>query len=229
MFSYHCIVGCQILTKEVYPKQDEWVISRVFQKGGSGGGGSVGTKKTRLITSAASINLYPEPSSPTSVSLPPLLDSSPYPTATATAASSVNLLEHDGCSYGSPITREHVSCFSTIAAAAASADATNFNPSFDLAPPRPSISSVDAFARFPRNIGVSAFPSLRSLQENLQVPFFLSPGSALPLVGGSAELGFCSSASTWPMDPKVDSSDRGPAGGGRMGVGPTELDYMWTY
>ncbi|XP_040990016.1 protein CUP-SHAPED COTYLEDON 2-like [Juglans microcarpa x Juglans regia] len=204
--------------------KDEWVISRVFQKSGSGGGGSVGSKKTRLICSAASITLYPEPSSPTSVSLPPLLDSSPYPTATA--ASSVNLTDRDRCSYDSPIAREHVSCFSTIAAAAASAAATNFNPSFDLAPPLPAIASVDPFARFPTNIGVSTFPSLRSLQDNLQLPFFFPQGEAPMFHGGSAEPGLCSSSGTWPMqeDLKVDGT-----GGGRAGMGPTELDCMWTY
>lgn len=206
--------------------KDEWVISRVFQKNGSGSGASTsgngggGSKKTRLNSS---VTLYPEPSSPSSVSLPPLLDSSPYPTATA--ASSATLSDRDGWSYDSPVAREHVSCFSTIAAAAASAAATNFNTNFELALPQPPPLCVsDPFTRFPRN--VPAFPSLRSLQENLQLPFFFSSAVAPPFHGGSAELGGCSSAGTsWtmPEDTKVE------AGGGRMGMGPTELDCMWTY
>ncbi|KAB1216574.1 Protein CUP-SHAPED COTYLEDON 2 [Morella rubra] len=206
--------------------KDEWVISRVFQKNGSGSGASTsgngggGSKKTRLNSS---VTLYPEPSSPSSVSLPPLLDSSPYPTATA--ASSATHSDRDGWSYDSPVAREHVSCFSTIAAAAASAAATNFNTNFELAPPQPPPLCVsDPFTRFPRN--VPAFPSLRSLQENLQLPFFFSSAVAPPFHGGSAELGGCSSAGTsWtmPEDTKVE------AGGGRMGMGPSELDCMWTY
>lgn len=205
----------------------------MFQKSGPGvgaattsGGGCIRSRKTPRFNSA--INLFQEPSSPSSVSLPPLLDSSPYPSSTAASTGTLN--DREGCSYDSSISREHVSCFSTIAAAAASAAASNFNPSSDLVLPRPSIASVDHFALFPRNVGVSAFPSLRSLQENLQVPFFLSPGSTLPLHSGSAELGLCSSAGAWPMqeDRKVDSSDRGPDGG-RMGMGTTELDCMWNY
>ncbi|GMY31744.1 protein CUP-SHAPED COTYLEDON 2 [Fagus crenata] len=218
--------------------KDEWVISRVFQKSGSGGGvcgaatsgggGGSGSKKTRLSSNISIYNQEPSSPSSVSVSLPPLLDSSPYPTATLT--------DRDGCSYDSPIAKEHVSCFSTIAATAAANNNNNnnnnFNPSFDLPP---QLSGVDPFARFPRSLGVSAFPSLRSLQENLQRPFFftqpMAPPPPLPpqLHGGSADLGL--SGGTWPMQedpPKVES---GGGGGGcvRMGMGPTELDCMWTY
>lgn len=79
--------------------KDEWVISRVFKKTGSGNGAAMhggAMKKTRP---------NPEPSSPSSVSLPPLLDSSPYPSAFSSAA------YPDGDE-----TREHelhVTCFST--------------------------------------------------------------------------------------------------------------------
>lgn len=203
------------------------MISRVFQKSGASGGATTsggGSKKGRL---SSAITLYPEPSSPSSVSLPPLLDFSPY-AATAGSGTSVNLTDREGCSYDSPIAREHVSCFSTIAAAAASAAASSFN----LAPPPQShISAVDPYSRYPRNVGVSAFPSLRSLQENLQLPFFFSQAVPQPPAlhaGGSADLGGCSSAGTWPMpeDPKVE----GGGGGVRMGMaGPTELDCMWTF
>ncbi|KAK4576871.1 hypothetical protein RGQ29_027422 [Quercus rubra] len=212
--------------------KDEWVISRVFQKSGSGtggtatsgGGGGSGSKKTRL---SSGISLYQEPSSPSSVSisLPPLLDSSPYPSATATA--------RDGCSYDSPIAKEHVSCFSTIAATTTAATSNNnFNPSFENLAPQ--ISNVDPFARFPRSLGVSAFPSLRSLQENLQVPFFFtqqtmaSPPQPPQLHGGSAaELGL--PGGTWPMQEDNSKVENGSGGCVRMGMGPTELDCMWTY
>ncbi len=64
----------------------------MFQKSGVGSGSVVasgGGKKTRLNSNT---NLYPEPSSPSSVSLPPLLDSSLY----AAAGSSSNAAtDHD--------------------------------------------------------------------------------------------------------------------------------------
>lgn len=107
--------------------QDEWVISRVFQKSG-GATSSSSAKKGRCNNS---INLYPEASSPSSVSLPPLFD----PTATsATAASTATLNDRDCCSYDSHAQTEHVSCFSTIAAAASAAANQN---NLDFAPPPP--------------------------------------------------------------------------------------------
>ncbi|KAF9666741.1 hypothetical protein SADUNF_Sadunf16G0260300 [Salix dunnii] len=155
---------------------DEWVISRVFQKSCGGAAASSGniTKKNRFNTAT---NLYNEASSPSSVSLPPLLDA----TATTTTAT---LYDGDSFSYVDSHTQhEHVSCFSTIVAAAAA----NSNTSFDLAqlPPPP---MTDPFSRFPENTCVSCFPSLRSIQENLQQPFFFaSPTSAVavpPFHGG---------------------------------------------
>ncbi|XP_022922686.1 protein CUP-SHAPED COTYLEDON 2-like [Cucurbita moschata] len=62
--------------------KDEWVISKVFKKTGAAMHGGSSTRKTRLD---------PEPSSPSLVSLPPLLDSSADPS------------EHE----------LHVTCFST--------------------------------------------------------------------------------------------------------------------
>ncbi|XP_038905510.1 protein CUP-SHAPED COTYLEDON 2-like [Benincasa hispida] len=88
-FSYHFLSAAT--------SKDEWVISRVFKKTGSGNGTAMhgGTmKKTRP---------NPEPSSPSSVSLPPLLDSSPYPSAAADAADGDSTREHE----------LHVTCFST--------------------------------------------------------------------------------------------------------------------
>ncbi|KAJ6298155.1 hypothetical protein OIU76_019319 [Salix suchowensis] len=158
--AYHYISRCS---------KDEWVISRVFQKSCGGAAASSGniTKKIRFNTAT---NLYTEASSPSSVSLPPLLD------ATATTATPT-LYDRDSFSYDSHTQHEHVSCFSTIAAAASAA--ANSNTNFDHAqlPPPP---MTDPFSRFPENTGANCFPSLRSIQENLQQPFlFASPASAV--------------------------------------------------
>jgi hypothetical protein len=120
-----------------------------------------------------------------------------------------------------------VSCFSTIAAAASAAAKHNSN-NFDLAPlPPPPM--TDSFSRFPRNTGANGFPSLRSLQENLQLPFFFSspPSAAVvpPFHGGGA-------AMNWMVNPeegRFDGTGAGIGAGGRVAVGPTELDCMWTY
>ncbi|XVF70140.1 hypothetical protein PTKIN_Ptkin11bG0138200 [Pterospermum kingtungense] len=209
--------------------KDEWVISRVFHKSGSGSAGTSntggGAKKTRI---SASIAPYQEPSSPSSVYLPPLLD----PTATATATSAPSLTDRDSCSYDSHTQSEHVSCFSTIAAAAVSAAATAttttilpaFNPGFDLSlPPPPQMvdNTIDSVARYSRNVGVSAFPSLRSLQENLQLPFFFSqPTLAGPPLNGGSSL-------NWGA--VTDEGNNGSDAGVKISMGPTELDCMWTY
>ncbi|KAJ8765244.1 hypothetical protein K2173_011924 [Erythroxylum novogranatense] len=176
--------------------KDEWVISRVFEKSGSGGGGSGNVvngsnKKSRF-------NLHSEASSPSSVSLPPLLDP---------ATITTTFTDRDSCSYDSHSQRqqlpEHVSCFSTTA--------TNF----DFAPPPPAVT------RFPRNMGITNnFPNLRSLQENLQLPLLLpssAPPPPPPFFGG---------AMTWMIGPE-DGGDG--SGGGRVAMGPSELDCMWTY
>ncbi|KAI9187419.1 hypothetical protein LWI28_027935 [Acer negundo] len=223
--------------------KDEWVISRVFQKCGGVATTTTTTassKKSRLscnttTTSTIKNHSYPEPSSPSSVSLPPLLDHPSNVNVAAGTAVGVG----DSCSYDSHApSHEHVSCFSTIAAAAsAAASATAFNhhhhhhhPTFDLSsqpPPAPSMINSAA-----RNAGMSAFPSLRSLQENLQLPFFFSaPSSMSPPFGNS----------TWPM--MHDNMGGGVSGvssvgggngsnnnsSGRMALGSTELDCMWTY
>lgn len=188
------------------------MISRVFQK--SIGSTANNAKKTRMncSTTTSTLNLsYPEPSSPSSVSLPPLLD---HPNTATTAAVTEN------CSFGSHAPTEHVSCFSTIAAAAASAAASTFNPTFDLAPPP--LNGIDPAGRFSRNLGVSNFPSLRSLQENLHFTNFIypPPPPPPPFQGGAI--------SNWPT--MQDMMAAGGGGGGtRMAVGPTELDCMWTF
>lgn len=217
------------------------MISRVFQKSS----GAIATaaavanavKKSRLsctISSSSTFNhSYPEPSSPSSVSLPPLLD---HPTIAA--AANATTAPNDSCSYDESHapSDQHVSCFSTIAAAAAAASAataTTFNTSssaFDFTTvPAPVINAAagagaacDPFARFARNnVGLNAFPNLRSLQENLQLPFFFAPpaSSVAPpsFQGGGG-------GSNW----STVMQDIG-GGGGRLNVGPTELDCMWTY
>ncbi|XP_052207925.1 protein CUP-SHAPED COTYLEDON 2 [Diospyros lotus] len=192
--------------------KDEWVISRVFQKSGAGGSAvSGGTKKTRL---SSGINLYQEVSSPSSASLPPLLDSSPY-----SAATSASITDRESCSYdGNAAMKEHVPCFSTIAA--------NFNHQvpFELPPPPGSLLDPATAVPFPRAAALQAFPNLRSLQENLQLPFFFPAAMAPPpSMQGAGDMVGCSSAGSWaaPECQKVES--------GRVALGATEFDCMWSF
>ncbi|KAF8413833.1 hypothetical protein HHK36_001827 [Tetracentron sinense] len=189
---------------------DEWVISRVFQKSGGGGGSGTGGKKNRL---GCAVNLCLDVGSPSS--LPPLLDSSPYAGVT---------VDPEIYSYESESTREHVPCFSTIAAA-------NFNQQnpfgFGSSQSLPTITAAnqsDPSAHLGRIGGLSAFPSLRSLQDNLQLPFFFP---AVAGVSGSEdlnhEMGDCNSAGNWP------GSEHEKVEGSRIPMGSSELDCMWTY
>lgn len=203
------------------------MISRVFQKNTVGGGGAAvsgasgGSKKGMRASTGGSSSMslcgsaY-EPGSPASSSiyLPPLMESSPY-TATSSAATSAALFK-DGDSFDS-VKREHVSCFSTINNAAGNNNSFS-GGGFDLAP-----LAVDPFSRFQRNVvGVSAFPSLRSLQENLQMPFFFSPPAAQPM---NADVAGCGNVGNWPVMEEHVVSD----GGSGMPVGASELDCMWGY
>ncbi|KAL4205094.1 hypothetical protein AMTRI_Chr01g112960 [Amborella trichopoda] len=177
--------------------KDEWVVSRVFQK-------SNGGKKGR--------GSYTEAGSP---SLPALLEE-----------------RESCCSYesesgGGPPTRDHVSCFST--------PVSHSNPihqnqgqsqmhfsevaahylHHSIAPPL-----LAEPPRFNRG-GVAAFPSLRSLQENLHIPFFFggesSGGNDAGLSSGSG------GAMQWGVaEQKVVVAEAGQQHGG-------ELDCMWTY
>ncbi|KAL2331400.1 hypothetical protein Fmac_018981 [Flemingia macrophylla] len=206
---------CLLVITGYYP-EDEWVISRVFQKNNTSNGGSTmsttsGSKKTRMNSTTS---LCHEPSSPSSVYLPPLLDSSPYTTTTTTNFNN----DRHNCSYENTTPKEHVSCFSTIAAATAAAVTANnnfSNASFDFTPQS---FSTDSFARFPRSVGVNAFPSLRSLQDNLQLPFLFS--TAQPF-SGAATGDFIG----WPMpeDQKVVE------GVSNNVLVASELDCMWGY
>ncbi|XP_020238043.1 protein CUP-SHAPED COTYLEDON 2 [Cajanus cajan] len=196
--------------------KDEWVISRVFQKNTTGGGSTVsatatgGSKKTRMSASNVSSNI--EPGSPSSIYLPPLLESSPYTAASSTTAAAT-FNDRESCSFDSAATnqREHVSCFSTT------------NPSaFDhLAPPPEP--PLDPFSRFHRNaVAVSAVPSLRSLHDNLQLPFFFPPVGH----GGSADVAPFAAPGSWtaPEDQRVAEG-----GGSGMPIVASELDCMWGY
>lgn len=200
------------------------MISRVFQKSNTGHGGTTvsatasSSKKTKMTstTSASnSMSLCPEPSSPSSVYLPPLLDSSPY---TTTAFND----RYNNNNNNNTTPREHVSCFSTTTSAnVVSSNNNNFNnASFDFAPPQPPLLTMDPFARFQRNAGVSAFPCLRSLQDNLQLPLFFS-SAAQPFHGGSGEV-----LGSWPMPEEQRVADGGTS---MAGLGSTELDCMWNY
>ncbi|KAI4333640.1 hypothetical protein L6164_018420 [Bauhinia variegata] len=208
--------------------KDEWVISRVFQKSYAGGGGggaivctSSGSKKARMSPSV-NMSLYPEPSSASSVYLPPLLDSSTYPNTTTACNTAVSaaMNEHEICSYENTTSKEHVSCFSTISAAAAAGNNNFTNVSFDLAPTQPCL-SMDPFSLFQRNVGVSAFPSLRSLQDSLQFPS-ISP-AAQPIQG---DMNGCGTVGNWkmPEEPRVADGC-----GASMAMGLSELDCMWGY
>ncbi|GAB4846488.1 hypothetical protein Ancab_025493 [Ancistrocladus abbreviatus] len=217
--------------------KDEWVISRVFQKSGAGSAASAGVngKKGRLN---AVINLYSEVSSPSSVSLPPLLDSPSFTAAASSTAASTGLTDRESCSHDSDAVaaanREHVSCFSTIINPSAGSNSFSIPPSsFDLSPvpappPPPMMNGVGVM----KNMGLPPFPSLRSLQENLQLPFFFS-GVAPQLQGGGGggdQMGVCSLLGSWSgIGVDDQKAGGGGDGGSRMGVGASELDCMWTY
>lgn len=204
--------------------KDEWVISRVFQKNNTGGASTVsaaaatgGSKKTRISTSNTSSNmsLCPEPGSPSSIYLPPLLESSPY-AASSSAVATFNdrenySFESAAAAAAAANQREHVSCFSTL-----STDASAFN---QLAPqPEP---PLDPFSRFHRNnVGLSAFPCLRSLHDNLNLPFFFPP-----VVHGGTDVANFSAVANFPApeDPRVVDGSSG------MSIVPSELDCMWGY
>ncbi|KAK6134641.1 hypothetical protein DH2020_031566 [Rehmannia glutinosa] len=160
----------------------EWVISRVFQKSGVGSssaasGGGCGKKRPP-----------PEVSSPSSVSLPTLLEQS-----TASTDS------YDGGALATA--KEHVPCFSTTAP-----PSFNYSSFFELPPPPPPIhepSSSSSGSRFARHSGFggapAAFPSLRSLQENLQLPFFFSAVAPPAMHGGADQMsGYGGSVGQWP-------------------------------
>ncbi|KVH93058.1 protein CUP-SHAPED COTYLEDON 2-like [Cynara cardunculus var. scolymus] len=206
--------------------KDEWVISRVFQKtgvvagaGGNGssvsGGGSGGGMKGfngRMNSYHQEVNS----SGSVSVSLPPLLDSSPYPSAASPFAG-----DHDSFSYDSnAASKEHVPCFSTASAC------SNFDNRsiFDFPPAPAATFNHPTSMDYQKNVGVSAFPILRAPQENLQLPFFYSsvapPQPPIHSDGAMCSFG-SSSGGNWL--PAVTSATE------NQKPGPTELDCIWSF
>ncbi|CAN4104209.1 unnamed protein product [Withania somnifera] len=188
--------------------KDEWVISRVFQK-------NTGSTGTAAITSnggkrrpSSSINMYQEVSSLSSVShLPPPLDTSPYST-TATSSSAATVITDRDHSFK----KEHVPCFSTTTPHSSTTfdptsvfdmnalhalPASNFNAILDSSPTN--------LIHYARN---STFPSLRSLHENLHLPF--SGGTS------ATHGGFTNPMANWPA-PETQKVEH------------SELDCMWSY
>ncbi|KAL0320647.1 UNVERIFIED_CONTAM: protein CUP-SHAPED COTYLEDON 2 [Sesamum radiatum] len=147
--------------------QDEWVISRVFQKTAPGSSAATKKRPSAAVDSSIISELMITPSS--SVSLPPLMEPSAFDVDVSA--------------------KEHVPCFSTTEAPSFSE-----NSLFELPPP-PSSSSLSAVVRgvssaslfAKHSVGVSAFPSLRSLQENLHLPNFFPAVAPPPMHGGGAD------------------------------------------
>ncbi|THU52857.1 hypothetical protein C4D60_Mb10t08330 [Musa balbisiana] len=198
--------------------KDEWVVSRVFQKCGCGGGSS---KKTRPALAGSHFSNSGNTGggggcgSTSSSSLPPLLEPTPLPFSAGLKAP-----DRESCSYDST-DREPVPCFSTAAAAA-----TGLGLHIPPPPQGPAIFGPNG-----------AFPSLRSLHENLQLPFFLSGMSAQPVYAGpspavvvDAGIVTRSEGAGWPSD--LDRKAEAAAAVVRahpMPVGSTELDCLWTF
>ncbi|KAK4420385.1 protein CUP-SHAPED COTYLEDON 2 [Sesamum alatum] len=156
---------------------DEWVISRVFQKTAPGSssaavGGATKKRPSAGFLDSSTLISQVHVTSPSSVSLPPL------------AASSA---------------KEHVPCFSTTTAPGFSQDSL-----FELPPPPSSslnsvvhgLSSASLFGK--HGVGVSAFPSLRSLQENLHLPHFFSTAAPPHMHDDACQMPGYSSVGQWP-------------------------------
>uniref|UniRef100_A0A7N0V893 NAC domain-containing protein n=1 Tax=Kalanchoe fedtschenkoi TaxID=63787 RepID=A0A7N0V893_KALFE len=177
--------------------KDEWVISRVFQKTG------VGLVSTSTTSTTGNKQKPPnrhhqEVSSASSASLPPLLNpdiSSGESFAAKTAAAAQ---------------QQHVSCFSTMAAhPAASYISSDFPPA--AVEGGAAAASASAYN--------CVFPSLRSLQENLNFPNFFFPAPSSCVHGGIGEMMEISGGGSWQQQ---------LLGEKRKIVGGTELDCLWT-
>ncbi|CAN8301970.1 unnamed protein product [Cochlearia groenlandica] len=165
-FSYHFVSRSS---------KDEWVISRVFKKTGLANTGLANTGASVSVSSGASnMTKIPsrnyqeqqqqQPSSPCSVSLPPLLDPIGY-----TDNSSCS---YDGRSTNTTVTAtartEHVSCFSTTATTttALGLDVVNVNKFDHLLPAEPVGSFY--FDPFPRFVSrdVSVMSNIKPFHES---------------------------------------------------------------
>ncbi|KAD2393911.1 hypothetical protein R6Q59_012888 [Mikania micrantha] len=135
------------------------------------------------------MNSYQDAISSTSVSLPPYASG-----------------DHDSYSYDSnAASKQHVPCFSTDSASNYSSQSV-----FDLPPPP--LSAVN----YRNNVGVSAFPSLRALQDNIQLPLF-SSSSLMPEHGDGV---MCSYGYLMPeVSPATE----------KQKAGLTELDCIWSF
>ncbi|KAK1439613.1 hypothetical protein QVD17_05433 [Tagetes erecta] len=192
-FSYH------YLSKT---SKDEWVISRVFKKSGTGAVGNGGVGK-KWFAGGGTYGKEASSSSTVSGSLPPLLDSSLY-----TSATSGYTGEHETFSYDSnAASKEHVPCFST----ASTTNLINSQTLFDFPPPEPLTSSFDQ-----KNGSMSSFPSLRTLQENLQLPLFYSSVAPTSAMHGGGET-------------TTNNHYDGNSGENYQKPGPTELDCIWSF
>lgn len=180
------------------------MVARVFQK--TIGTKTFGTKKTR-----PNIATFMEPTAPaaaasspsSSTHLPSLLDSSSCSfdsTANNATASAANVYHH-------------VSCFSTASAGV------------PVMPTVPSVFYKAAGGGGSSSSGGPFFPSMRSLQDNLQLPPFFFSTLAPPVSAvGNAAVG------TTPM-----VGDAAVENGGWLGLlhdrkaGGSELDFMWGF
>lgn len=161
------------------------MISRVFKKTGlantgASAGASIsissgtGSSKKTKIPSSISTTYREQPSSPSSVSLPPLLD------PTTTLGYTDSSWSYDSRNTNTTVTNtaitEHVSCFSTAATTTALGLDVNVDSFNHLLPPAPS--GFDPFPRFvSRN--VSPLSNFRSFQENFShFPYFGSSSAS---------------------------------------------------
>lgn len=129
------------------------MICRVFQKSFGGSVGPSGGKKCKVTVAYTQVDV----DSPSSSSLPPLLDSSIYGLAVAGAGGGMGDRE-SCCSFDSETVREHVPCFSNVA---------GYAPPLPVSPAAV-VGGGHPGARFGLSLG---FPSMGSLQDSLQVPF----------------------------------------------------------
>uniref|UniRef100_A0A0D9WQF5 NAC domain-containing protein n=1 Tax=Leersia perrieri TaxID=77586 RepID=A0A0D9WQF5_9ORYZ len=190
--------------------RDEWVIARIFTKPGvisvprKGRLGLGGDTSCFSDSTSASVGGGGGGTSASSALRAPLTDAA---SLFATSAAAVDGAESSSYGGGAATANlvtglELVPCFSTTAHMdAASFGIGHYNPTpLAIEPPAPA-------APF--------FPSLRSLQENLQLPMFLSGGG-----GGAFQ--------HWQSGVDVKVEGRAPP---QMAVGPGQLDgaFAWGY
>ncbi|KAJ1259393.1 hypothetical protein BS78_10G151300 [Paspalum vaginatum] len=203
-YAYHCLPNST--------RQDEWVIARVFQKPGE----APPSRKHRLgLSSAAGESCFSDSTS-ASMGGGRGASASSAPRPLHTDASSLFPATADGDnSYcraananGNVATgRELVPCFSTTTGPldAALGIGQPYNPAPLALEPPPGI-----------------FPNLRSLQENLQLPLFLSGG-----LSGAATLGSLGGEPLhWAPSGMMEVKVEGRAAP-QMAVGPGQLDGVF--